>query len=140
VIVRVLPEHMARLRTILVVDDDLDLRDVIVAILREPGYTVLTASTGYEALRVLVERWVDLLITDVVMPGISGFELARQAKLMRPHLHVIYLSGRVSGSDGNGPTYGMLVPKPIRAGMLLEAVDREIWTKLPARPADDASR
>lgn len=55
-------------------------------------YTVLTASTGYEALRVLVERWLDLLITDVVMPGISGFELARQAKLMRPHLHVIYLS------------------------------------------------
>jgi CheY-like chemotaxis protein len=133
VIVRVLPKRMARLRTILVVDDELDLRDVIVAILREPGYTVLTASTGYEALRVLVERWVDLLITDVVMPGISGFELARQAKLMRPNLHVIYLSGRVSGSDCKGPTYGILVPKPIRAGLLLDAVDREMEEARPSR-------
>jgi CheY-like chemotaxis protein len=56
---------MMPLRTILLVDDDLELRGVIAAILAEPGYTVLTATDGYEALRVLVERVVDLLITDV---------------------------------------------------------------------------
>jgi CheY-like chemotaxis protein len=115
---------MVRSRTNLIVDDDLDLRDAIVAILAEPGYTVLTASNGYEALCVLVERWIDLLITDVVMPGISGFELARQAKVMRPNLHVIYLSGEVSAPDRDGPTYGVLVQKPIRAVNLLQTVDQ----------------
>jgi CheY-like chemotaxis protein len=118
--------HMARSPTILVVDDDQDLRDVLVAMPTEPGYTILTASTGYEALRVLVERWVDLLLTDVEMPGISGFELARQAKLMRPKLHVIYISGRIPGPEGNGLTYGMFLPKPIRTATLLQAVTREM--------------
>jgi CheY-like chemotaxis protein len=117
---------MMPLRTILLVDDDLELRDVVVAILTEPGYTVLTASDGYEALRTLVDRSVDLLITDVKMPGISGFELARQAKLMRPNLHVIYLSGQASGLDPKGPTYGVLVHKPLRAGELLEIIEREM--------------
>src|SRR5260221_10205670 len=67
----------------------MELRQVLVAILAEPGHTVLTASNGYEALGIPVERVVDLLITDVRMPGISGFEFARQATLMRPYLHVI---------------------------------------------------
>jgi DNA-binding response OmpR family regulator len=117
---------MMPLRTILLVDDDLELRDVVVAILTEPGYTVLTAADGYEALRTLVDRSVDLLITDVKMPGITGFELARQAKLMRPNLHVIYLSGQESGPDRKGPTYGALVHKPVRAGELLEIIEREM--------------
>lgn len=114
------------LRTILLVDDDLELRDVVVAILAAPGYTVLTASDGYEALRILVDRSVDLMITDVKMPGISGFELARQAKLMRPNLHVIYISGQASGPDRKGPTYGVLIHKPVRARELLEIIERQM--------------
>jgi CheY-like chemotaxis protein len=117
---------MMPLRTILLVDDDLELRDVVVAILAEPGYTVLAASDGYEALRILVDRSVDLMITDIKMPGISGFELARQAKLMRPNLHVIYLSGQASGPDRQGPIYGVLIRKPVRAGDLLEVIEREM--------------
>jgi DNA-binding response OmpR family regulator len=117
---------MMPLRTILLVDDDLELRDVVVAILAAPGYTVLTASDGYEALRILVDRSVDLMITDVKMPGISGFELARQAKLMRPNLHVIYISGQASGPDRKGPTYGVLIHKPVRARELLEIIEREM--------------
>jgi DNA-binding response OmpR family regulator len=119
---------MMPLQTILLVDDDLELRDVVAAILTEPGYTVLTASDGYEALRILVDRSVDLMITDVKMPGISGFELARQAKLMRPNLHVIYVSGQTSGPDRKGPTYGVLMHKPVRAGELLEVIQREMAT------------
>jgi CheY-like chemotaxis protein len=51
---------------------------------------------GYEAVRILAGRWVDLLIADIKMPGLDGFELARQAKLMRPNLYVIYLSATSS--------------------------------------------
>ena len=122
------------MRTILVVDDDLGLRELAVAFLSGSGCTVLTASDGYEALRVLVERSVDLLITDVKMPGISGYELARQAKLMRPHLHVIYLSGHVSGPDRTGPFYGTLVPKPILAKRLLALIEREMAEPATGEP------
>jgi CheY-like chemotaxis protein len=102
------------------VDDESELREVGVAILAEPGHTVLTASDGYEALRILVERPVDLLITDVKMPGISGYELARQAKLMRRNLHIIYISGSQNAvRQTQGPTYGRVLRKPIRAGDLL---------------------
>jgi len=115
------------LHTILLVDDEPALREVIVAILAEPGHTVLTASDGYEALRILVERAVDLLITDVKMPGISGFELARQAKLMRPRLNIIYISGsNAAARQTQGPTYGRLLHKPIRAGDLLVEVTRTL--------------
>ena len=126
---------MMPLPTILLVDDDHDLREVVAAILAEPGYTVLTATDGYEALRILVDRVVDLLITDIQMPGITGFELARQAKLMRPSLHVIYLSGRASKPDRLGPIYGLLLRKPVRGGDLLHMVERELGQGAAGNPA-----
>jgi CheY-like chemotaxis protein len=116
-----------RLHTILLVDDESELRDVLVTILAEPGHTVLMASDGYEALRILVERRVDLLITDVKMPGISGFELARQAKLMRPDLHILYISGsQAAVRHTQGPTYGRVLDKPLRASDLLVEVSRAL--------------
>jgi CheY-like chemotaxis protein len=115
------------LNTILLVDDDSELREVFVTILSEPGHTVLAASDGYEALRILVERQIDLLITDVKMPGISGFELARQAKLMRPKLHIFYISGsQTAVRQTQGPTYGRVLNKPIRANDLLDEVSRQL--------------
>jgi CheY-like chemotaxis protein len=118
------------LKTILVVDDDPDLLEMLVAILAEPGHTVLKASNGYEALGILVERVIDLLITDVRMPGLSGFEFARQAKLMRPYLHIIYISGKDIDADlYAGPTYGRVIRKPVRAGDLLREVDCELTSE-----------
>ena len=97
-----------------------------IAILAEPGYTVLAASNGYEAMGILAERVVDLLLTDIKMPGISGFDFARQARLMRPYLHVIYLSGKDIDADlSAGPIYGRVIRKPVRAGDLLREVDDE---------------
>ncbi len=115
---------MALPYTILLVDDDDALLDILGTVLREPGYTVVTARDGYEAVRILAERQIDLMLTDVIMPGLDGQQLAEQARVMRPHLHIIYLTGfnttrePVSGSR--------VVAKPIRPAELLQIVRQQL--------------
>lgn len=81
--------------TVLVVEDDDTVRKIAVAILRDIGYRVLEACRGSDALEVLVEQGpVDLLFTDVVMPGGMGaFELAEEAAKVSPGIKVLYTSG-----------------------------------------------
>ena len=111
---------MARPYTILFVEDELAMRELITHLLSDRGFVVLTAADGYEALRILADRHVDVLFTDVVMPGISGFQLASQAKLMRPHLKVLYVSGYPqTAAGGTDPRHGKLLPKPVRPAMLV---------------------
>ena len=81
--------------TILVVEDDENLRDLVEAMLEDLGYVVIVAGNGREALKVLsaVQR-VDLLLTDVVMPGgVSGPALAEAAHRDRAELKVLYMTG-----------------------------------------------
>jgi CheY-like chemotaxis protein len=111
--------------TILVADDDPSLLAVMAQILAEPGHIVLTASDGFEAVRILGDRHVDLMITDVRMPGLDGLQLGRQAKLMRPNLHIVFISGRPLGDEAM-PEFGILLEKPIRAASLLEVVRTEM--------------
>jgi CheY-like chemotaxis protein len=81
--------------TILVVEDDPDVREMMVGILSDLGYQTLVATNGPEALAILNDgHSVDLLFTDIVMPaGMSGTELARQASRLRPDLKVLLSSG-----------------------------------------------
>jgi CheY-like chemotaxis protein len=118
---------MSRLHTILVVDDDPEIRNVLRFVLEDAAHIVLTAADGYEAVQHLADRHVDLMITDIRMPGLTGFELGRQAKLLRPHLHVIYISGYHSEIEkGTGPVHGVLLEKPVRPPELLNAINREL--------------
>jgi two-component system, cell cycle response regulator CpdR len=92
-------------------------------VLTEKGFDVLVASDGYEAVRLLTEHHVDLLVTDIVMPGISGFELARQAKVMRPHLRVLYTTGYAEQAQRRHDNpCGKLMPKPFRPAELVSEV------------------
>ena len=84
---------MDRRFTILIAEDDPRVRDGVVALLREHGFVVLVAEDGDAALRLLVAHEVDLLLTDVAMPGINGFETAQQAKSMRPGLRLLCMRG-----------------------------------------------
>jgi PAS domain S-box-containing protein len=82
--------------TVLLVEDEPAVRVVAVQTLQEQGYTVLEAANGDEALRVAQERAeeaIHLLLTDVVMPRMSGKELASQLKTIRPGLKVLFISG-----------------------------------------------
>lgn len=114
-------------RTILVVDDDEDVRDLARAYLEDQGYQVLQAPNGTEGLRILGSTKVDLLFTDILMPGdIDGFELAERAKQACPTLRVLYTSGffKELPRRGTTPPDGALVPKPWRLSHLHEAVKR----------------
>jgi PAS domain S-box-containing protein len=95
--------------TILVVEDQDEVREITCAVLREHGYRVLRASHGEDALQVAsgFPGAIDLLVTDVVMPGMNGRELARALAGIRPEMKVIYVSGYTSNVVAH---HGVLEP------------------------------
>lgn len=83
-------------RTILLVEDDEPLRKLVSRILNRTGYTVVSASNGEEALRLIdspEHTGIDLLVSDVVMPGIGGKALAEKLEARLPDLKVLFISG-----------------------------------------------
>lgn len=66
------------MQTLLIVDDEADIREILAFNLEQAGFTCLQATNGQQALTILAEQNVDLILLDVMMPGMSGFEVARQ--------------------------------------------------------------
>jgi CheY-like chemotaxis protein len=89
------PLELAGGETILLVEDQPEVRAVARAILARQGYTVLEAGHGKDALQIVEHHHDDihLLLTDVVMPAMSGRELAQRLLEQRPHVRVLYTSG-----------------------------------------------
>ena len=114
-------------RTILVAEDSQPVRQVFVALLERQGYTVLQAADAGEAL--LVEKGhrgdLDLLLSDVMMPGLKGPELARLLRVRRPDMRVILTSGFGSALDDPEDQADSFLEKPVEAQRLLESV-REV--------------
>lgn len=110
---------------VLVVDDDEDVRAVTVMALKERGFLVHEAANGYDALAILDSHpEIDVVVTDVVMPGISGFHVARGARCRRPDVKVLLVSAYAAGlADAQLPPHGFLA-KPFRLGDLESAVVR----------------
>jgi hypothetical protein len=81
--------------TVLLVEDEASVRELAARVLRGQGYTVLEAADGGQALRELTDpgRVIDLLLTDVVLRGIGGKELAQRVTALRPGLPVLFMSG-----------------------------------------------
>jgi CheY-like chemotaxis protein len=114
--------------TILVVEDEPDLRDLVVQVLQSRGYKVLEAGSGKQA----IEQWtqrdrpIDLLLTDMVMPdGMTGCELASRLQTDAPGLRVIYTSGHSAGIPGTQLAdidERQFLAKPYRPSRLLEIV------------------
>ncbi len=97
------------------VDDDTDVRNYAATVLEELGYRVLAAADGATALSLLEsESAIDLLFTDVVMPGLNGFEVARRAVAAAPDLKVLFASGYVT----EPAPAGRLLKKPYRPQQL----------------------
>jgi CheY-like chemotaxis protein len=80
--------------TILVVEDDPHLREILVTLVEALGYQPLSAENGFEAMAELAEQEADLVITDVNMDGMNGIELAAAIRREYPHMPVMALTGR----------------------------------------------
>ena len=114
--------------TVLLVEDDGMVREIVSEILRSNGYTVLEAGHGDEALRMLesYKEPIHLLLTDVVMPGMSGLDLAARVMESRPHIKVIYMSGYtrmgIEQWDVMDHAGAAFLQKPFPGGALLHKV------------------
>lgn len=109
--------------TILVVDDDAEVRVLVAEFLIDAGYRVLQAGGGKEALQVLVDTGaIDLIITDVRMPGISGIDLAERIMRDCQGQKIILISGYFVGEQ----TKLRLLRKPFRMKELEKAVQTEL--------------
>ena len=117
--------------TILLVEDEPDVRELVATILRGYHYRVLEAETGIQALKIWDEQQgkVDLLLTDMVMPGgIGGAELAQQLRGRKADLRVIYTSGYSSEIVGHNLSQNdaIFLPKPYRPPQLALRVRKSL--------------
>ena len=128
--------------TVLLVEDDPVVREVSVRALRAGGYRVVTANSGADAIAAFGRQPVafDLLVSDVVMPGMSGLELADRLRADAPQLRVLFVSGYAAGvvapADAMKPGFEFL-PKPFTPSLLLQKVRAVLDA---ARPRDTGRR
>jgi PAS domain S-box-containing protein len=130
--------------TILVVEDELNLRRLTRQFLDNQGYTVLEAADGAAAVQICVahQGTIHLLLTDVIMPGMNGRELAQRVSEIRPNMKVLYMSGYTENAIGQNGTLDAgikLLQKPFTLHAL-KATVREVLdqTTLPQEVAMSA--
>jgi len=113
--------------TILVVDDDPDVLEVTEVLLGRKDYEVRTAANGDEAISMVSEAGlIDLVLIDVVMPGLNGFAVSQRMLEMRPDLKMLYMSGysqQLSHYSPRVPT-SLFLAKPFGPNELWAKVDR----------------
>ena len=120
--------------TVLVVDDEEDLRDIMRRMLERRGFDTLVAGDSEQAIAACRDHEgdIEVLITDLGLPGVSGGELSRTAMALRPAMGVVYISGLpkdIAVAKGLIGADALLVKKPFSSESLVEA----LRTVLPQR-------
>jgi two-component system cell cycle sensor histidine kinase/response regulator CckA len=117
--------------TVLVVEDEEVVRTLVCQSLQAYGYTVLAAKDGYEAIRVAQRHDgpIHLLLSDVVMPGLCGLDLAKEIVRLRSPLRVIFMSGYSENplvQKSMSQSDAAFLQKPVMPGILARAVRQEL--------------
>ncbi len=123
-------ENLKGTETLLVVEDDAAVLDTLTTLLSKNGYTVLSATNGESALRIAREygNKIELVLSDVVMPGMNGHDLARNLKAMRPDLKIVLMTGydsvNTNGDGGEDENVLDTVFKPFKPVDMLRKLKR----------------
>jgi PAS domain S-box-containing protein len=122
--------------TVLIVEDEPALREVTHRILSRSGYHVIAAATGHEAIEIAAGHAgdIDVLLTDVVMPGMLGREAAERIRALRPGVKVLFMSGYAQGvldSKGVVEAGVNLIQKPFSEAQLLATLGQTIASATP---------
>jgi len=117
-------------QTVLVVDDHATTRQTIARMLEAGGFTVEQASSGSEALEQLARKSIDMVLSDVTMPGMSGIDLSYHIREQYPSIPVAIVSGDVSDLERSiiGRAEVPFIKKPFHAESLFSAVKEAIQT------------
>jgi two-component system, cell cycle sensor histidine kinase and response regulator CckA len=130
--------NRAGTETILLVEDEPQLRELTASVLVARGYSVVEAKNSDEAEQ-LANKYgakIQLLLTDVIMPGISGRELAKKLLVRQPSLRVLYMSGYTYNVIAQGGTLERgvaFLQKPFTPRVLVEKVREVLDAMVPAR-------
>lgn len=115
---------MGGLRVLLVEDDD-DNRELMAEVLVSAGFEVLAAASGQDGLRTLSDHPVDVVVTDVGMPGMGGLEMARSVKAIAPGVPVVIVTGWAERDDiatARGREVDAVLIKPVDPDALTQAI------------------
>ncbi len=115
-------------KSILIVDDELSVREALKMILK-PICQVLTAADGKEALEVIRKGKIDLVTLDLKMPGLSGIEVLRKIKESHPDIEVLIVTAYSSdqtSKEANQYGADQIIPKPFSAPELIETVNKTL--------------
>jgi two-component system, cell cycle response regulator CpdR len=122
---------------VLVVDDEPALLQLVTMVLKQSGHTVLTASSGVEALMLYssYQSKVDLVLSDVMMPGMNGIELAKRCRALNAGVRILLMTGYMSGNL-EVPHDIQVLQKPFLPAHLIEVVEQTLQAgpRSPAKP------
>jgi len=122
------PEALRAMTRILLAEDDDSLRGFLARALERAGYEVLACADGEEAVAALDQSW-DLLLTDIVMPGMDGIEVARQAAARQPALRIMFITGFAAvalAAANQAPAGAKVLSKPVHLREIVSEVERMI--------------
>lgn len=112
----VLEDSARKTYSILVIDDEENICEILMEYLKREGYTVVTALSGGKGLALFRERYFDTVITDLNMPDLSGWDIARQIRKEKPNTFIILLTGweiKIDDINNREKNVDMVLQKPI---------------------------
>jgi DNA-binding NtrC family response regulator len=112
--------------SILVIEDDPSIRNLICRALCKEGYQIVEASNGAQALKLLCTQRFDLVITAFVMPKVNGLKLVEELHSVHPRIPIIFMTGHLSVLSGNAILNGVaeILPKPFDLAVLRSTIQR----------------
>jgi DNA-binding NtrC family response regulator len=108
-------------KVILVVDDDADVREIAINLVESLGYRVTSATNATDAFWLVQNDRIDAVLTDLMMPGMNGFQLAQSIHAVNPSMPVICVTGHADVAE-NPAHFAVLIRKPYRAATIAKAL------------------